>query len=848
MTITIIQNVALVIAIVVVYRFLLERSHDEALSFKVSSGLLFGAAAVVSMMTPFVFAEGVIIDGRSIILAVAGFFGGPVIAAIAAAIAGGFRLSLGGAGVWVGLTVIATAALIGVGFHYLRKKDANVTHPLVLWGFGFLVHLVMVAILWFVPDVGPELATSVAPVVLLLFPLGTLLVCQIFLDRERKTEIKRHLFASEQLHRTTLLSIGDAVISSDAEGRVVLMNQVAEELTGWTQEEAAGLPLDTVFRIVSEVSREKAENPAVRALREGIIVGLANHTLLISRDGTERPIADSAAPIRDEADNITGVVLVFRDQTSDRDAQRALLRSERQLLSLMTNLPGMVYRSRNDDAWTPEFISEGSLELTGYKPTELSPSNLPGGLASLIHPDDQERIRQETTAAVQEGRSYWLNYRLLTADSKIKWVEERGRALFDDDGQVSALQGFIFDVTERKESELTKNRLETELRQAQKMEAIGRLAGGVAHDFNNMLSVINGYTELAMESALDNKEIQAYLTAVHDAGQRSADLTRQLLGFARKQAIAPVVLDLTEALEGMLTMLRRLIGKDIEIRWRPGGDVGRVCIDPAQMGQILINLVINARDAIAMKTQGAITISTEGFVLTKGDAPAVKEMPPGSYVMISVRDNGRGIGSDLLPHIFEPFFTTKETGEGTGLGLATVYGIIRQNHGYIGVSSVPGEGAEFRIYLPKHKEKEAPVLSLAPGSGSSTGNETILLVEDEISILKLSQIHLTRLGYHVLTADSPMKAIRVAKEFEGPIDLLMTDVIMPEMNGRELYLRLAEHRKIRCLYISGYTADHIQDRGILSEGVTFLQKPFTLQALSEKVRETLTKPVEHSPG
>lgn len=401
----------------------------------------------------------------------------------------------------------------------------------------------------------------------------------------------------------------------------------------------------------------------------------------------------------------------------------------------------------------------------------------------------------------------------------------------------------MFDITERRQSEEEKDRLEAELRHAHKMEAIGRLAGGVAHDFNNMLSVINGYTELA-QAAPPGSDIRPNLAAILEAGQRSAELTRKLLAFARKQTIAPQVLDLNQTVGGMLNMLKRLIGENIEVVWRPGEDLHAVHVDPAQIDQVLINLVINARDAIA--TTGVITISTEKFGLARTDDPPLPGMPPGDYLRLSVGDDGRGMKKDLLPHVFEPFFTTKATGEGTGLGLATVHGIAMQNGGFVSVSSVEEEGTVFRLYLPGHEREDTPGPAPSPAARLPAGGETLLLVEDEPSILKLAQLHLRNLGYEVLATDSPTAAIRLANEFQGRISLLVTDVIMPEMNGHELWLHLNERDGLKRLYMSGYTADHIQARGILLEHIHFLQKPFTLDALTAKVREAIGGEPRHS--
>jgi CheY-like chemotaxis protein len=379
--------------------------------------------------------------------------------------------------------------------------------------------------------------------------------------------------------------------------------------------------------------------------------------------------------------------------------------------------------------------------------------------------------------------------------------------------------------------------LEAQLRQAQKMEAVGRLAGGVAHDFNNMLGVILGQAEMALEESALSPSLRATLHEIRGAAERSAVLTRQLLAFARKQTVMPQLLDLNTTVEGMISMLRRLIGEDIRVVWMPAAGVCPVEIDPAQVDQIMVNLCVNARDAIS--GVGKIIIETQRVTIDEAGGDVHLDAVPGDYVQLAVSDNGCGMDKTIVAKLFEPFFTTKEPGEGTGLGLATVYGIVRQNHGFITVYSEPGAGTTFRIYLPK---KAAPVKKARPEAmpPMPRGRETILLVEDEPTILKMATQLLERVGYRVLAAAAPSEAIRIAKSDAGAIELLITDVVMPEMNGRELRHALtAVLPQLRCLFMSGYTNNVIAHHGVLDEGVNFIAKPFSARELASKVREVL---------
>ncbi len=392
------------------------------------------------------------------------------------------------------------------------------------------------------------------------------------------------------------------------------------------------------------------------------------------------------------------------------------------------------------------------------------------------------------------------------------------------------------EIVERTRAEEEKARLSEELKQAQKMDSVGRLAGGVAHDFNNMLGVIIGHTDIAIESLDPSHPVHANLEEISKAASRSADLTRQLLAFAHKQTIAPRVMDLNETVAGMLKMLKRLIGENIDLRWRPGRELWPVRVDPSQIDQILANLCVNARDAIS--GVGHLTIETGNRTLLPDTAFA--GALPGEYVLLAVSDDGCGMSKEVLPQIFEPLFTTKDIGQGTGLGLATVYGIVKQNHGFIEVRSEPSRGTVFEILLPRHSGEIERARSKAPVDGTLHGKETILLVEDEPVLLELTSQMVEMQGYQVLAAHSPNEALRLSEAHPGLIHLLMTDVVMPEMNGRDLANRLMSlYPRLRCLFISGYTSDVIAHHGVLDEGLHFLQKPYTAQVLAKKVREVL---------
>jgi PAS domain S-box-containing protein len=398
-------------------------------------------------------------------------------------------------------------------------------------------------------------------------------------------------------------------------------------------------------------------------------------------------------------------------------------------------------------------------------------------------------------------------------------------------------------IAEQKRAEAEREKLQALLTQAQKMESVGRLAGGVAHDFNNMLGVILGHTELALEKADENCSLYADLKEIQTAARRSADLTKQLLTFARKQIIEPKQMDLNDTVEGMLNMLRRLIGEDIDLIWTPAAHLWPVKMDPSQIDQILVNLCVNAQDAIA--GLGKVTIETGGYSFDQEYCSDHPGFIPGDFVLLAVSDNGCGMNQETLDNLFEPFFTTKDVGKGTGLGLATVYGIVKQNNGFIDVYSEPGRGSIFKIYLPRFVSGDEPAVVIPERKTAPGGDEIILLVEDEPAILRMTRMMLERKGYTVLSAATPAEAGEIAKNNPGPIDLLMTDVVMPGMNGWDLAEKItAFYPGIKLLFMSGYTADVIAHQGVLDEGVAFIQKPFSIVDLAVKLRDVL----DRAPG
>lgn len=806
-------------------------------------------------------------------------------------------------------------------------------------------------------------------------------VAIVFNDITERTQALEAVRRSEESLSVTLHSIGDAVMATDVEGRITRFNSIAEKLTGWTQAQALGRPVAEVFKIINEETREPAHIPVMDVLATGEIYGLANHTVLIARDGTEWPIADSAAPIRDQDGGILGAVLVFRDVTEEKKAERAIRENERQLRKLNDELERRVEERTSQmrqalitldstedgafifdpDSLRHQYVNEGAAQQSGRTREELL------GMSALdLIPDHDEREFRAMLAPLTRGEN--VSHRFTTAHYRkdgrefpveinlqyvapegekprfiaiVRDITERVRAekaiveheaflrtvltnltdsivacdadlnltlfnrttlegqeqpfdglrpedwakrfeLFQPDGQTlmkleeiplyrAFTEGHIQDVemtTKNAQGELRRlivsgqaihgknnekrgavvvmhditerQQLEEQLSQSQKMEAVGVLAGGIAHDFNNLLTAINGYSDLALRRMSETDPLRRHIEEVRQAGERAASLTGQLLAFSRKQVLQPRVHNINSTITEIEKLLRRIIRENIELRTVLDPNLGNINADPGRIEQVIMNLAVNARDA--MPAGGTLTIETKNEYLDEAYASSHIEITPGPFVRMTVTDTGLGMDESTRKQIFEPFFTTKDVGKGTGLGLSTVFGIVKQSGGDIMVYSEIGHGTTFKIYLPC---VDAAVQRPARSEGAwidILGNETILLVEDEEIVRNLVREILLSNGYRVLEAASGDEAISICRSYPEPIDLLFTDVIMPKMSGPHLWAEMVKLRpELRVLFMSGYTDDSVIQNGFLDAGTPLLEKPFTADTLTRKLRSVLSK-------
>jgi two-component system, cell cycle sensor histidine kinase and response regulator CckA len=588
---------------------------------------------------------------------------------------------------------------------------------------------------------------------------------------------------------------------------------------------------EPVQKRIAPEFRERYVERATRRL-QGLPVEGTYETAGLKDDGSSFPIVASVSMLT-LADGPAAIGF-FQDVSAQRSSERRLRDSEAKFRAIVENsLDGIVFA---DAHATIQYRSPSYLRINGYSDEERVGQD---GM-NTVHPDDQATVRRAWAEVIAHpDRTGHAQYRIRHKDGTWRFIETSVKNLLANP-HVGSVVVTSRDVTERVKSEAERRKLQEELLQAQKLEAVGRLAGGVAHDFNNMLGIILTGSDMALRALEEGHPARADLFEVQRAAERSATLTRQLLTFARQQTAVPEVFNLNVVVQDALSMLRRLIGEKIALVWASRAPRASIKADRTQLEQVLTNLTVNARDAIG--DTGTITVETR---LTDVDQPFCDLHPgavPGRYVSLSIADTGCGMHGDTLAHIFEPFFSTKGVGVGTGLGLATVYGIVKQSGGFIEVTSQVGLGTTFTVHLPLCADRSPVVARVEQEAELPRGGETVLVVEDEPMLLKLTERLLKELGYTVLAAGTPADAIQLGQEHGHGIDLLLTDVILPEMNGRDLARQLqSDAPHLKCVFMSGYTADLIADHGVLHDGVDFLQKPWSNRDLAGKLRQVLDR-------
>ena len=693
--------------------------------------------------------------------------------------------------------VVVTLVLAGAVASFLLRGDYDRSSPL--------------------PQAVPGLVALV-----LIFDIYTLYQ-QLQLHR-----IRRQLIRREELFRLISENAADLIAVVDINGRRLYNSLSYKRVLGYSPEE---LQDSTSFEQVHPEDQPRVKAAAEEARRSGI--GRAMEYRIRHKDGSWRVLESSASVIRDSHGQPDKLIVVNRDITERKRTEEALRRSEANFRSVIEDAPYGIYRASPQGRCL--LVNPALVKMLGYDSAEeLLQVNLTTDV--YVHSAEHQRLNQ----LCLENHDF--------KDLEVEWKRKDGtpmtarcggRSVADESGNVLYFEVFSEDVSQRRV-------LERQLRMAQKMEAVGRLSGGIAHDFNNLLGVIIGYIEVIKRALGSSSPLYEHAVEVEKASQRAVSLTRQLLAFSRMQILEPAIINLNTLVSDTQKMLGRLIGEDIEVHVSLDPDLGQVKADQGQIEQVLLNLAVNARDA--MPEGGKLILETRNAEL---DAAYTRHHPGstvGSYVMLGVTDTGTGIDPEIMPQIFEPFFTTKERGKGTGLGLATVYGVVKQSGGYIAVDSEKGKSTSFQVFLPRVAASEL-VAQAAPPPRTLRGCETILLAEDAEPLRKLAQLFLEQNGYHVLSAPDGAQALQLAQKAEGPIHLLLTDVIMPGMNGRALADRLAPgHPAMKVLYMSGYSDSFIAGHGVLEAGMHLLHKPFTEENLIRKVRDVLDGPRASGAG
>lgn len=941
-----IQNVALLMFLVVIHGQIMRRWNKRSFGFQAFSGFLFGCVALTGMMTPVHLMPGLIFDGRSIVLSVAGLFGGPVTAGTAAIMSASYRMWLGGSGTLMGVSVILESAGLGVAFYYLRHIYPGLIRNLYLFGFGLLVHAGMLLLMLTLPkEAVIKTMEHIAIPVMLIFPATTWLFCVLFLDQESRISAEETLRDREQRYRAVFDNAAVGIDTLDRDGRIVQVNPALCNMLGYTEDELKQL----TFTEITHPDDREISTKYLESLMSGKKDSYKLEKRYLRKDGKILWGDLSTSSVKNANGHHLGTVGVIADITERKRVEEALRERERVLDTLINNLPGFVYRCANDRDWTMEYISNGCLGVTGYAPDDfINNKNLTYN--DIVHPDYREPLWQKWQELLINKEVFEEEYPIIVKNGALRWVWERGQGVFSEDGRLLFLEGFITDITKLKISEkalkiseakyrqladvafegiifhdegvlLQANNqffemfgyqpdeligthitektltpesaktvraqiaarstesylatglkkdgttfpleirartweiegkeirataisdisrlkdLEAQLLQAQKMEAIGHLAGGIAHDFNNLLQTVMGYSELLMVERKSRKQEVENLQKIYDAGKRGSDLVKNLLMFSRKVQPEFRQIDLNQEIVLVLKLLSHTIPKTIKTVLRLSGELATIPADPSQIGQVLMNLCVNARDA--MPNGGVISIETSDVELDEEYCRDHHEIKPGRYVLLTVSDTGQGMDSETQSHLFEPFFTTKEVGKGTGLGLATVYGIVKQHKGHITCYSEPEHGTTFRIYFPV-----IPYLQdfVVPDSEMNIpgGVETILMVDDEDTVRELCREILGNFGYKAITAQNGKEALEIYQRQSAKISLVILDLIMPEMDGGQCMkeiLRIDPHAKI--LIASGHLGNEPDTRKLFTGAKDFLNKPYDMSQLLHCVRRIL---------
>ncbi|WP_319547862.1 PAS domain S-box protein [Desulfogranum marinum] len=643
-------------------------------------------------------------------------------------------------------------------------------------------------------------------------------ILSITRDISKLRAAERQILEQNILFETMFNAIDDGVVITDTDRKILYANKGMEKTFGYLPEELRGKTTKILYA-ASDAYQTAGKRIFGKDAQQEDKVYVTSYK---HRSGKEFPGETFGVKLYDQNDKWIGNLGVMRDVSKrmERKAER-----DRLIAAIEQTRDAIVITDKDAKI---KYVNPAFEIISGYTSEEVFDKN-----PRILKSDEQDAsFYQDLWQTLNSGQTFKGRMVNKRKDGDFFTEEATISPVFDPEGQLVHFIAVKRDITEQIS-------LESQLQQAQKMEAVGRLTGGVAHDFNNILGVIIGYTEMALEDVDPKDNLYGLLGKILNAAERSATIVRQLLAFSRKQTISPKVIDLNSAVANMLQMLHRLIGENIDLTWVPDSDTLIIKIDPSQIDQILANLCVNAKDSIT--GSGNIIIETARVTFDQEYCADHFGFYPGEFIQLSVSDNGCGIDKENQEHIFEPFFTTKGLGDGTGLGLSMVYGIVKQNGGFINLYSEPNKGTTFKLYFPSCDEENRKTGKVITSSNRKSWGETILLVEDDLTVLAMTQKMLEKIGYSILPASRPSEAIQIAEDYSGDIDLVFTDVVMPEMTGKEMAERIKPlYPNVSVLFTSGYTANVIAHNGILDEGVQFIQKPFSLDQLAHTLQSILS--------
>ncbi|MBU1276229.1 MAG: PAS domain S-box protein [Proteobacteria bacterium] len=828
---TLLYNAALLLALGYLYSLIARHWDKHNLAGQVYKGLLFGGVVLGVMANPVTFMPGIVFDTRSVVVSIAGMFGGPVTGAIAVVFASAFRAWTGGSGAFTGVLVVFVSGLLGVAYYYWKKGPRQAMRPAPLYGFGLLVHIAMLLCMLTLPWPAALLVLKkISLPVLLIYPVVTMLLALMLAEGESNLEAEKALEASESRFRLSFENANIGMVLTGLDGRLLRINDQFRGMLGYGSEELVG-------KYFNDISHPDDHQAGLGFVSQALAGGKESAQLekrYLHKSGKPVWCNVSATLLKDPKGAPSHFITTAQDITERKRAQQALQQSEEKFSLAFLTAPYAIAITRAEDGAFVD-VNDAFTSLSGFTRQEtLAGSSI--GLDLWVDEEDRQRV----VADLGAGRAVvGREYQFRTKSGDIITGLFSAQPILLSNGP--CIMSSINDITERKRAEEEKERLESQLRQAQKMEAVGILAGGIAHDFNNILGAIMGYVELAQNLALEGRSNVAELAQVLQSVYRARNLVRQMMTFSRKTEADLMPLGLNKAVRQITQMLEHSLPKMIAIETRLASDLELVNADSTQMEQVLLNLATNAADA--MPEGGRLVIETQNIILGEQYSQQHLDVGPGRYVLLMVSDTGHGIEPQTMEHIFDPFFTTKEVGKGTGLGLSTVYGITKGHGGHVYCYSEPGMGTTFKVYLPAYQAgAAASALEETLPEQILGGTETILLVDDELVLRDLGARALESMGYRVLTKANGEEALETYRSQGDEIDLVVMDIGMPGMGGHKCLLEiLAINPKAKVVIASGYSANGQVKASLESGAAGFVAKPFRRLDLLATVRSALDK-------